>query len=122
MDPAWTQKPEQFDGDVIVTWPAPAGGNGLPSWRITLHDAATSEPLNCVTEFLLVHAAVDELIWLRAECLVNEDGKPVRDGEKPHVAEVPGIAAGTEADGGEPRSEIVKALFSFRVAEMRIAS
>lgn len=71
--------PDEFEGRVIITLPAPIGGivNGLTT---AVTDADTGEPIVSALD-CTVHIRLDGPVVAEMTMLTGLDGKPLRQGE-----------------------------------------
>jgi hypothetical protein len=102
------ERPSEFAGTCIITWPRPSGTGGvLAGWGVAITDAATGEQIFAVTGITVhLHADAKGLIWADLEMFADRDGKPLLSG-------TPILGP----DGGE----ILTGVFPFLVSGMRVA-
>ena len=75
------ERPDQFAGIVVITWPQPQG-TALHGWAVTITDAVTGQPVRTVTSMdVHLHAAAEDVIWAECEIFADTDGAPILDGE-----------------------------------------
>jgi len=102
------ERPSQFDGTMIVTWPRPRAGM-VHGWDVSLADAATGDPITTVTGFTTrIHAVAGDLVWAEVTMFADAEGRPLLSG-RPVL------------DPGPEGGEILTGTFAFLVTEMRAA-
>src|SRR5262249_8885367 len=96
-----------LDGAVILEWPGPGKyGASVPAALTAVYDALTGEQILTILRFGL-YADAAGTVWIQAEAFCTRDGKLIT-----------GRAIDPVTVGDGP--ELLTAVFSFSVTEMRI--
>lgn len=101
-----TDRPEQFEGVIIIGWPRPSGYavQDLDGWKVTVRLRGGAQ-VTTVTS-MTIHAGAQDAVWAELEMFAGEDGRPLFTGD-------PVTAPG-------PDGEILTGVFPFLVSEMRV--
>lgn len=90
----------ESEAPVIIVWPQPRpGAAALNGWAIRVLDATTGQPIDTITELVLVHAKADDLIYAEAD-MIEGASPPLIVRRRFRVAEMR-IAPPAEPDFGQ---------------------